>query len=100
MERGGVNADFAWKIRRVLLTNENPSLRNVGESLPLRLYERLGYTIVQDYTDSGSSGGKSRNDRPALDAITKDATRRGFDMVMYWSIERLGRLILMYPPKS
>ena len=83
-----------------LACKPNRGQQYVGESLPLRLYERLGYTIVQDYTDSGSSGGKSRNDRPALDAITKDATRRGFDMVMYWSIERLGRLILMYPPKS
>ena len=55
------------------------------------LCERLGYTIVQEYTDSGISGAKSRDDRPALDLLLKDATRRKFDMVMCWSIDRLGR---------
>jgi len=52
---------------------------------------RLGYTIVQEYTDSGISGAKGRNDRPALDALMKAATQRKFDMVMCWSIDRLGR---------
>ena len=55
------------------------------------LCDQLGYTIVQEYTDSGISGAKSRNDRPALDALMKDATRRRFDMVMCWSIDRLCR---------
>ena len=55
------------------------------------LCDRHGYIIVQEYTDSGISGAKSRNDRPALDALMKDATRRRFDMVMCWSIDRLGR---------
>ncbi len=63
-----------------------------NQLLELRsLCERLGYTIVQEYTDNGISGAKSRNDRPALDALMKDATRRRFDMVMCWSIDRLGR---------
>ena len=55
------------------------------------LCERLGYTIVQEYTDNGISGAKGRNDRPALDAMLKAATQRKFDMVMCWSIDRLGR---------
>ena len=55
------------------------------------LCERLGYTIVQEYTDNGISGAKGRNDRPALDAMLKSATQRKFDMVMCWSIDRLGR---------
>lgn len=63
-----------------------------NQLLELRsLCERLGYSIVQEYTDNGISGAKSRNDRPALDALMKDATRRRFDMVMCWSIDRLGR---------
>jgi len=65
-----------------------------------RLRERLGYTIVQEYTDSGISGAKSSNDRPALDTLTKDTTRRRFDMVLCWSIDRLGRSILIRAPKS
>ena len=48
------------------------------------LCERLGYTIVQEYTDNGISGAKSRSDRPALDALMKAATQRKFDMVMCW----------------
>ena len=55
------------------------------------LSERLGYIIVQEYTDNGISGAKGRNDRPALDAMLKAATQRKFDMVMCWSIDRLGR---------
>jgi DNA invertase Pin-like site-specific DNA recombinase len=55
------------------------------------LCERLGYTIAQEYTDHGISGAKSRSDRPALDALMKAATQRKFDMVMCWSIDRLGR---------
>jgi hypothetical protein len=65
-----------------------------------RLCERLGYTIVQEYTDSEISGAKSRNDRPAPDNLTKDTTGRRFDMVMCWSIDRLGRSILIHAPKS
>ena len=52
---------------------------------------RLGYTIVQEYTDNGISGAKSRDERPALDTLMKAATQRKFDMVMCWSIDRLGR---------
>ncbi len=55
------------------------------------LCERLGYTIVQEYSDQGISGAKGRNDRPALDAMLKAATQRKFDMVMCWSLDRLGR---------
>ena len=63
-----------------------------NQLLELRdLCNKLGYTIVQEYTDNGISGAKSRDGRPALDLLLKDATRRKFDMVMCWSIDRLGR---------
>ena len=63
-----------------------------NQLLQLRsLCDKLGYTIVQEYTDNGISGAKSRDERPALDALLKDATRRKFDMVVCWSIDRLGR---------
>ncbi len=55
------------------------------------LCERLGYQVYQEYVDNGISGAKGRNDRPALDAMLKAATQRKFDMVMCWSIDRLGR---------
>jgi hypothetical protein len=64
------------------------------------LCERLGYNIVQVHTDSGISGAKSCNDRPALDGLMKHATRRRIDMVMYCSIDRLGGSLLIQAPKS
>jgi len=52
---------------------------------------RMGYEIVSEFIDNGISGAKSRKDRPALDEMMKAATQRQFDMVMCWSIDRLGR---------
>ena len=53
--------------------------------------ERCGYTIVQEFVDSGISGAKGRADRPALDSMMKAANQRKFDMILVWSIDRLGR---------
>ena len=53
--------------------------------------ERMGWRIVKVYREEGVSGAKSRADRPAFDALCKDAARRRFDMVMAWSVDRLGR---------
>jgi len=35
--------------------------------------------------------GESREERPAFDALAKDAARRRLDIVMAWSVDRLGR---------
>ncbi len=53
--------------------------------------ERMGYEIVSEFIDNGISGAKSRKDRPALDEMMKLANQRKFEMVMCWSIDRLGR---------
>jgi DNA invertase Pin-like site-specific DNA recombinase len=53
--------------------------------------ERMGLRIVNVYRDEGISGAKGRDQRPAFDALCKDAARRQFDMVMAWSVDRLGR---------
>jgi DNA invertase Pin-like site-specific DNA recombinase len=55
---------------------------------------RMGWQIVEIYTDAGISGAKGRDERPAFDRICKDATRRKFDIVMTWSVDRLGRSLL------
>ena len=34
---------------------------------------------------------KGRDKRPEFDRLCKDATRRQFDMIMAWSVDRLGR---------
>jgi DNA invertase Pin-like site-specific DNA recombinase len=52
---------------------------------------RMGCQIVKVYRDHGISGAKGRNGRPAFDAMCKAAARHEFDMVMAWSVDRLGR---------
>ena len=53
--------------------------------------ERAGWEIVGVYEDNGVSGAKSREQREGFDRLCKDATRRKFDVVMSWSVDRLGR---------
>jgi DNA invertase Pin-like site-specific DNA recombinase len=43
------------------------------------------------YKDHGISGAKGRNGRPAFDTLCRDATKRQFDVVMAWNVDRLGR---------
>jgi DNA invertase Pin-like site-specific DNA recombinase len=63
-----------------------------NQELELRaVAERKGCTVVKVYTDRGISGAKGRDKRPAFDALCKDATRREFDVVLAWSVDRLGR---------
>jgi hypothetical protein len=52
---------------------------------------RTGCEIVKVYKDHGISGTKGRDKRPAFDALCRDAAKRQFDMVMAWSVDRLGR---------
>jgi hypothetical protein len=53
--------------------------------------DRLGHVIGEVYRDHGISGGKGREKRPAFDKLHRDATLRKFDLVMAWSVDRLGR---------
>jgi len=53
--------------------------------------ERMGCEIFRVYRDHGVSGAKGRDKRPQFDALCRDATKRQFDMVMAWSVDRLGR---------
>jgi DNA invertase Pin-like site-specific DNA recombinase len=52
---------------------------------------RTGCEIVKVYKDHGISGAKGRDKRPGFDALCRDATKRQFDVVMAWSVDRLGR---------
>jgi DNA invertase Pin-like site-specific DNA recombinase len=63
--------------------NQERELRQVAE--------RAGWQITKVYRDHGISGAKGRNKRPAFDALHRDAARRQFDVVMAWSVDRLGR---------
>ena len=59
-----------------------------------KVAEHRGWPIVQTYEDQGISGAKGRDQRPAFDTMLKDAVRRQFDVLMVWSIDRLGRSVL------
>ena len=52
---------------------------------------RAGWEVVKVYRDNGVSGSKSS--RPGLDVMRRDATGRLFDVLMCWSIDRLGRSV-------
>jgi len=63
--------------------NQERELRDVAE--------RAGWQVTKLYRDHGISGAKGRDKRPAFDALHKAAARREFDIVMAWSVDRLGR---------
>jgi DNA invertase Pin-like site-specific DNA recombinase len=62
-------------------------LRDLRELAKCRSFE-----VVTEYCDHGVSG--SRETRPALDALLKDARRRKFDAVLVWKLDRLGRSLV------
>ncbi|MEP6827710.1 MAG: recombinase family protein, partial [Aestuariivirga sp.] len=43
--------------------------------------QRNGWQIVAELSDSGISGTKGRDQRPAFDELLKRATRREFDLI-------------------
>ena len=55
---------------------------------------RMGCEVVKVYKDHGISGAKGRDGRPAFDALCRDAARRQFDVIMAWSVDRLGRSLI------
>jgi DNA invertase Pin-like site-specific DNA recombinase len=63
--------------------NQERELREVAS--------RMGCEIGHVYKDQGVSGAKGRDKRPAFDRMCRDAAQRKFDLVMAWSVDRLGR---------
>ena len=64
-------------------TNQLRELRAVAK--------RCGWQIVEEYVDQGVSGAKGRDGRKQFDALCKAAVRREFDVILAWSVDRLGR---------
>jgi DNA invertase Pin-like site-specific DNA recombinase len=52
--------------------------------------ERADWRVVEVYEDDGSSDAKNGDQGPAFDRLFRDAAHRRFDIVMAWSIDRLG----------
>jgi DNA invertase Pin-like site-specific DNA recombinase len=55
----------------------------------LRQYVGARGWTATEFVDRGVSGSKDK--RPALDALLKDAKRRRFDVLVCWRLDRLGR---------
>ena len=79
--------------RCVIYTRVSTNNQTIDNQLNvLREIAKLkGYEIVREYTDEGISGAKGREERKGFDELIKDATRKKFDIILCWSVDRLGR---------
>lgn len=72
----------------VRVSTEEQSLDN--QLAQLREYaSRQGWQIVREHTDLGLSG--KNGDRPAFKQMLRDASQRRFDVLLFWSLDRLTR---------
>ena len=56
----------------------------------LRKYcEQRGFEVYKEYSDEGVSG--TREKRPSLDELMRDARKRKFDAVLCWRFDRFAR---------
>jgi DNA invertase Pin-like site-specific DNA recombinase len=71
---------------------------SAGQSVDMQLLDlrelakRRDFELVGEYCDEGISG--SKESRPALDAVLRDARRRKFDVVLVRRLDRLGRSLV------
>lgn len=56
-----------------------------------KVADQRGWQVVGVYEDRGISGAKGREGRPEFDRLCRDCARGAVDVVMAWSIDRLGR---------
>jgi DNA invertase Pin-like site-specific DNA recombinase len=68
-----------------------------GQSVENQLRElraiaaRHEWEVIGEYVDKGISGAKGCDERPQFNAILQGVTRKEFDLVAAWSVDRLGR---------
>lgn len=53
--------------------------------------ERSKWEVVEIYTDINVSGTKKGIDRPQFKRMMADASKRRFDILLFWSLDRLSR---------
>ena len=56
-----------------------------------------GWTLAEEYVDQAS--GKNAN-RPEFQRLFRDAAERKFDVVLFWSLDRLAELDTVGPPDA
>lgn len=52
---------------------------------------RQGWQVAGEYVDNGQSGARSGNARPEFSRMMRDASQRKFDVLLFWSLDRLSR---------
>jgi DNA invertase Pin-like site-specific DNA recombinase len=76
--------------------------RQAKQAEPLKVLRavarRHGWEVAEEYVDHGVSGSKGRNERAAFDRMLTAATRRQFDLIAAWSVDRLGRSLQHLAP--
>ena len=68
------------------------TIQQTTENQLLELYEvceRNDWSVVEEYNET-VSGTKGVDDRQELNRLLKDASRKKFDKVVIWSVDRLG----------
>ena len=76
---------------RVSTTHQNVD----NQLLELReTAKRFGWIITHEIVDDGISGAKGRDRRPGFDKLFRMIQKKEIDVVMAWSIDRLGRSIV------
>ena len=77
----------------VRVSTDHQSVKNQEIELQV-VAERHGWQVVTVFKDQGISGAKGRDQRPGFDKLLKAVSRREFDMVAAWSVDRLGRSLI------
>jgi DNA invertase Pin-like site-specific DNA recombinase len=85
---------MARKPKRVALyvrvSTDRQTLKNQRLELD-QVAQAHGWHIVQVFSDEGISGAKGRDKRPGFNGLLLGVTRKDFDLVAAWSVDRLGR---------
>src|SRR5262249_50170093 len=74
------------------VSTKNHGQTTETQAVALRDYAtHRGFEIMQEYRDEGISG--SKNSRPSLDQLMKDAKARRFDVVIVARFDRFARSV-------
>jgi DNA invertase Pin-like site-specific DNA recombinase len=84
----------AGKLKRAVIygrvSTKNQDAQNQTRELR-KVARRHGWKITHEYIDHGISGAKGRDQRPEFNEMMKASVRKEFDVIMAWSVDRLGR---------
>jgi DNA invertase Pin-like site-specific DNA recombinase len=53
--------------------------------------ERQGWQVISEFVDEGQSGSKAGSQRPQFSRMMEDASQKKFDLLLFWSLDRLSR---------